>query len=52
MTSTTHPAALHLKAGTHALCTCGLSNNETFCDGSHDLNAETSGKIQQAWWKF
>jgi len=34
--------------------TCGLTNNGNgpTCDGSHGLGAETSGKIQRAWWKF
>ena len=32
----------------------GIKGRLTFCDGSHALNlkAETSGKIQRAWWKF
>ncbi|MBU6250302.1 MAG: CDGSH iron-sulfur domain-containing protein [Cyanobacteria bacterium REEB417] len=34
-TNDSHPAALNLEAGTHALCTCGLSQNGAFCDGSH-----------------
>ena len=35
MTTSTHPSPLTLPAGTHALCTCGLSKNGAFCDGSH-----------------
>ena len=35
MSSAKHPSPLTLPAGTHALCTCGLSNNGAFCDGSH-----------------
>jgi len=29
------PAVLDLKAGTHAFCSCGLSEGQPFCDGSH-----------------
>jgi len=35
MSASTHPSPLPLKAGTHALCTCGLSKSGAFCDGSH-----------------
>ena len=35
MSTASHPSPLTLPAGTHALCTCGLSNNGAFCDGSH-----------------
>jgi CDGSH-type Zn-finger protein len=35
MTTTSHPLPLTLQAGTQALCTCGLSKNGAFCDGSH-----------------
>lgn len=35
MTIATHPTPLTLPAGTHALCTCGLSQSGAFCDGSH-----------------
>lgn len=29
------PAILELEAGTYWWCQCGLSKNQTFCDGSH-----------------
>ena len=29
------PAVLELEAGTYHACTCGLSKNKPFCDGSH-----------------
>ncbi|MGB7413135.1 MAG: CDGSH iron-sulfur domain-containing protein [Thermosynechococcaceae cyanobacterium] len=29
------PAVLTLEPGTHAWCTCGLSENQPFCNGSH-----------------
>jgi CDGSH-type Zn-finger protein/uncharacterized protein YciI len=35
MTTSPHPSPLTLPAGTHALCTCGLSQNGAFCDASH-----------------
>lgn len=35
MTTSSHPSPLILQAGTHALCSCGLSQNGAFCDGSH-----------------
>ena len=31
----TTPAVLELEAGTYYYCTCGLSANQPFCDGSH-----------------
>jgi CDGSH-type Zn-finger protein len=34
MATTSHPSGLTLQAGTHARCTCGLSQNGSFCDGS------------------
>ncbi|MEO0377718.1 MAG: CDGSH iron-sulfur domain-containing protein [Cyanobacteria bacterium P01_A01_bin.17] len=29
------PAVLTLEPGTYAWCTCGLSENQPFCNGSH-----------------
>ncbi|ABB57727.1 CDGSH iron-sulfur domain-containing protein [Synechococcus elongatus] len=37
------PHSIHLEAGTHALCACGLSKSGNFCDGSH----QGSGKVPQ-----
>lgn len=51
MSNTSHPAPLILEAGTHALCTCGLSKNGPFCHGSHsELDAVPAAK--RPWWKF
>ena len=41
MSTPSHPAALELSAGTHALCTCGLIKNGPFCDGSHQGSGKT-----------
>ena len=41
MSASTHPSPLPLKAGTHALCTCGLSKSGAFCDGSHQGSGKT-----------
>ena len=30
-----YPAAENLDAGTYFWCACGKSNNQPFCDGSH-----------------
>lgn len=35
MANASHPAPAALETGTHALCSCGLSQNGAFCDGSH-----------------
>ena len=35
MSPSSHPLPLTLQAATHALCSCGLSKNGAFCDGSH-----------------
>jgi len=54
MTNSSHPQALALEAGTHALCTCGLSKNSAFCDGSHTrlTNPAAAGTRQRPWWQF
>ncbi len=31
----TRPSVLELEAGTYYYCTCGESQNQPFCDGSH-----------------
>ncbi len=31
----TAPAVVELDAGTYSWCTCGRSQNQPFCDGSH-----------------
>jgi CDGSH-type Zn-finger protein len=41
MTTATQPSPLTLPAGTHALCTCGLSKNGAFCDGSHQGSGQS-----------
>ena len=41
MSSASHPTVRELPAGTHALCTCGLSKNGLFCDGSHQGSDHT-----------
>ncbi|MEB3170906.1 MAG: CDGSH iron-sulfur domain-containing protein [Synechococcaceae cyanobacterium] len=51
MTNPTHPSPLTLPAGTHALCTCGLSQNGAFCDGSHLQRSAPTAKTQRPWWK-
>jgi len=32
----TEPAVQTLEAGTYYWCSCGLSKNQPFCDGSHE----------------
>jgi CDGSH-type Zn-finger protein len=40
-TTKNEPVVLKLEAGTYYWCTCGMSNNQPFCDGSHsDLEFE------------
>lgn len=46
MATRTHPAALELVAGTHALWTCGKSRNGAFCDGSHQGSGKTPHILQ------
>jgi len=41
MSNPSHPTVLDLPAGTHSLCTCGLSQNGHFCDGSHQCSGKT-----------
>ncbi len=41
MSNTQHPCACLLLEGSHALCTCGLTKNGPFCDGSHQGTGKT-----------
>ena len=41
MPTPSHPASLELQPRNHALCTCGLSRNGAFCDGSHQGTGKT-----------
>lgn len=43
MTTAPRPSPMTMPAGSHALCSCGLSRNGAFCDGSH----QGSGKSPQ-----
>ena len=52
MTTATPPSPLTLPAGPHALCTCGLSKNGAFCDGSHLRLSASPPQAQRPWWKF
>ena len=35
-TSTTHPLATELAAGTYSWCQCGRTKTVPYCDGSHE----------------
>lgn len=51
----TSPKAVELEAGKqYAFCTCGRSNNQPFCDGSHKVTSFTphvftAEKSGEAW---
>ncbi len=40
------PIVIELDAGEYWWCTCGLSNNQPFCDGSHRGTGFTPLKIE------
>lgn len=46
MSPSSHPAALDLQAGTHALCSCGMSKNGAYCDGSHQGSGKAPHVLQ------
>lgn len=48
MSPSSHPSPLALQAGSHALCTCGLSQNGAFCDGSHQGSGKAPHILQLA----
>jgi len=42
------PAVLELEPGTYWWCSCGLSENQPFCDGSHKMTDFSPIKIEVA----
>jgi len=40
------PAVLDLEAGTYYWCSCGLSQNQPFCDGSHATTEFTPKELE------
>lgn len=45
----THPACVQIEAGkTYAWCTCGLSEKQPFCDGTHKRIEPTINELGEA----
>lgn len=42
------PIVKEMPAGTYYWCSCGLSKNQPFCDGSHKGSAFTPVKVELA----
>lgn len=40
------PVAMTLEPGTYYWCACGLSNNQPFCDGSHQVTELTPVQLE------
>ena len=39
------PVVMELEPGTYYWCSCGLSENQPFCDGSHEGTDFTPGEL-------